>query len=57
MVRSIKTALKITLKERTARMEVLHTVLLEAHHLVNSRPLTYVSSNEDDPESLTPNNF
>lgn len=55
--RSVKEALKITLKERTPRFDVLNTLLIEAEHIVNSRPITYVSSNEEDLESLTPNHF
>ena len=42
------------LKERTPKEEVLHTLLLEAEAIVNSRPLTYVSSDVDDLPSLTP---
>jgi len=57
MVKSVKTALKSTLKERTPKDEVLHTLLLEAEMVVNSRPLVYVSTDSKDPESLTPNHF
>lgn len=57
MVRSIKEALKITLKERSPKPEVLLTLLAEAENIVNSRPLTYVSSDSKDLESLTPNHF
>ncbi|XP_072946158.1 uncharacterized protein [Epargyreus clarus] len=56
LVRSIKTALAVTLKERHPKEEVLHTLLLEAEHLVNSRPL--IEADEDNEESaLTPNHF
>ncbi|CAG5056931.1 unnamed protein product [Parnassius apollo] len=56
LVRSIKIALTATLKERSPREEVLHTLLLEAEHTVNSRPL--VTFSMDSPEEgLTPNNF
>jgi hypothetical protein len=57
MVKSVKTALKATLKDRNPKDEVLHTLLLEAELIVNSRPLTYVSGDASDPESLTPNHF
>ncbi|GBP58715.1 hypothetical protein EVAR_35493_1 [Eumeta japonica] len=40
LVRSVKTALAATLRERNPREEVLHTLLLEAEQIVNSRPLT-----------------
>lgn len=56
LVKSIKVALAATLKERSPREEVLHTLLLEAEHTVNSRPLTPVSL-EDNEEALTPNHF
>ncbi|XP_048003936.1 uncharacterized protein LOC125240133 [Leguminivora glycinivorella] len=56
LVGSVKTALKVTLKERAPHEEVLHTLLLEAEHIVNSRPLTPVNPDLDD-EALTPNHF
>lgn len=56
LVRSIKTALNATLNERHPREEVLHTLLLEAEHIVNSRPLTHLSENPEE-EALTPNHF
>lgn len=57
MVRTVKQTLKIILRERIPKLEVLQTVLIEAENIVNSRPLTYVSSNENDFESITPNHF
>ncbi|GBP48108.1 hypothetical protein EVAR_74613_1 [Eumeta japonica] len=57
LVRSIKTALAATLRERSPREEVLHTLLLEAEHIVNSRPLTEVDVEPAEAESLTPNHF
>ena len=57
LVRSIKAALKTTLKERAPSEEVLRTLLTEAEYAVNARPLTHVSVNPDDPEALTPNHF
>ncbi|XP_063540079.1 uncharacterized protein LOC134749105 [Cydia strobilella] len=56
LVGSVKTALKATLKERAPHEEVLHTLLLEAEHVVNSRPLTPVNP-DLDVEALTPNHF
>lgn len=35
-------------------MEILTTFLLEAESIVNSRPLTYVSCNEDNIEANAP---
>ncbi|XP_043474386.1 uncharacterized protein LOC122506336 [Leptopilina heterotoma] len=57
LVRSIKTALAATLKERAPREEVLMTLLVEAEHVINSRPLTQVSVDHRDAEALTPNHF
>ena len=57
MVRSVKTALAVTLKERSPSEEVLQTLLAEAEHCVNSRPLTHVSIEAADEEALTPNHF
>lgn len=54
LVRSVKTALAVTLNERHPQEEVLHTLLLEAEHVVNSRPLITADTEE---EGLTPNHF
>ncbi|XP_063381137.1 uncharacterized protein LOC134667644 [Cydia fagiglandana] len=56
LVKTVKTALLVTLKERAPREELLHTLLLEVEALVNSRPLTYVTENREY-ESLTPSHF
>lgn len=55
LVRSVKTALAVTLKERHPKEEVLHTLLLEAEHVVNSRPL--ITTDDTEEEGLTPNHF
>lgn len=57
LVRSVKSALTTTLRERAPKEETLITLLAEAEHAVNSRPLTHVSVHPDDPEALTPNHF
>lgn len=57
LVRSVKNALKITLNEQEPKEEVLRTLLAEAEHSVNSRPLTHVSVDPTDQEALTPNHF
>lgn len=57
LVRSVKTALAAVLNERSPPEEVLHTLITEVEHIVNSRPITPVSMDPDDEESLTPNHF
>ncbi|XP_063821243.1 uncharacterized protein LOC135071381 [Ostrinia nubilalis] len=57
LVRSVKTALSVTLKERSPREETLHTLLLEAEALVNSRPLTHVPVAPHEDQALTPFHF
>ena len=57
LVRSVKTALKAVLKERAPKEEVLTTLLAEVEALLNSRPLTHVSCDPVDQDSLTPNHF
>lgn len=57
LVRSVKVTLAAVLKERAPKEEVLLTLLTEAEHIVNSRPLSHVSLDYKDKESLTPNHF
>lgn len=57
MVGAIKKVLKKVLHEKYPREEVLRTALKAAEKIVNTRPLSYVSSDVDDPEALTPNHF
>ena len=57
MVRSVKTTLKVVVGRQTLTDEVLTTVFAETEHMINSRPITHVSSEPTDPEALTPNHF
>ncbi|KAJ8705579.1 hypothetical protein PYW08_012625 [Mythimna loreyi] len=57
LVRSVKNALRATLKERAPREEVLYTLLAEAELVINSRPLAYVSCDTERPVVLTPNHL
>ncbi|XP_028169445.1 uncharacterized protein LOC114359315, partial [Ostrinia furnacalis] len=57
LVRSVKNALYRILHEQHPREDVLRTLLCEAEYIVNSRPLTHVSTSPEDDEALTPNHF
>jgi transposase InsO family protein len=57
MVKAVKTALHAILKQRSPKEETLHTFLVEAENIVNGHPLTYVSSDQESDEMLTPNHF
>ncbi|XP_063827161.1 uncharacterized protein LOC135076671 [Ostrinia nubilalis] len=57
LIRSVKSSLRVILKERAPKDEVLRTLLIEVENIVNGRPLTHVSVEPGAPESLTPNHF
>lgn len=57
MVRSVKVALGSLPVERKLDDESLDTLLKEAQHMINSRPLTIVPLETADHEALTPNHF
>jgi hypothetical protein len=57
LIRSIKTALNATLRERLPKPETLLTLLCEAEFIVNSRPLTHVRVDPNDLAPLTPLQF
>jgi transposase InsO family protein len=57
LVRSTKTALRATLNERAPKEETFLTLLMEAEAIVNSRPLSHVSVDKEDEETLTPFHF
>jgi Family of unknown function (DUF5641) len=45
------------LRQRAPKEETLRTFLAEVEFLLNSRPLTFVSTDPNDPESITPNHL
>ncbi|XP_065197584.1 uncharacterized protein LOC135829105 [Sycon ciliatum] len=57
LVHSVKSALRAIMDVRTPSDEVLATAFAEAEVLVNSRPLTHVSVDPNDPEALTPSHL
>ncbi|XP_064462311.1 uncharacterized protein LOC135372771 [Ornithodoros turicata] len=57
MVRSVKDALKRCLGRQRLTFEELAKALCEAECIVNCRPLTYVTSETEDLDSLTPADF
>ena len=57
LIKSVKSALSTVLKDQAPTEEVLHTLMCQIEHSVNSRPLTHVSVDPSDSESLTPNHF
>ena len=57
LVRSVKVALDVVLREQAPNEKVLLTLLAEVEHSINSRPLTNVSVDPRDQEALTPNHF
>ena len=56
-VASVKRVLRVVLVNHRVPEDVLHTSLVEVEYILNGRPLTYVRSDERDPEALTPNHF
>ena len=57
VVRSIKTCLKKTLGKTSLNYPELETVLIEVEATLNSRPLTYLYNDVDEPSPLTPGHF
>ncbi|XP_063824599.1 uncharacterized protein LOC135074234 [Ostrinia nubilalis] len=51
LVRSVKTALKVILKDRAPKEPIFTTLLVEAEAIVNSRPLTHVSVGQEGIEN------
>ena len=52
-----KTSLKKTLGRTYATLESLQTIVVEIEGLLNDRPLTYVSSDANDLEPITPSHL
>jgi hypothetical protein len=57
LIKRTKSAFRAILNERSVTEDVLHTAIVGAEALLNSRPLTHVSFNTNNLEALTPNHF
>ena len=57
MIRRVRQVLQVLLKEQRLDDEGLATVMCQAENIVNSRPLTHVSEDAQDPQPLTPNHL
>ena len=57
LVRSVKTCLKKVLGKASLNFEEMCTVLTEVEATINSRPLTFVHNEVDEPQPLTPAHF
>lgn len=57
LVASCKRSLRAVLEERSVTDEFLLTVMKEVASLLNTRPITRVSTDPLEPEPLTPNHF
>ena len=57
LIKSAKKAIKIILGDADIRDEELHTAICGAEEMINSRPITYVSADPNDPAPLTPNHL
>ena len=56
-MKSAKKAIKIILGDADIRDEELHTAICGAEEMINSRPITYLGADPNDPAPLTPNHL
>jgi transposase InsO family protein len=57
LVRSVKVALNYALPERNPSEDLPRCCLIDIECMINSRPLTYVETEMNTLEALTPNHF
>ena len=57
MVRSVKNVLSRMMNNQNYRVETFRSFLLEAMNIINSRPLTYKSTDPTTGEAITPNHI
>lgn len=56
-IRTVRKVLNAVMKEQVLTDEGLNTLMCEVEAVINSRPLTNNSSDQQDPEPLTPNHL
>ena len=56
-VKQVKRAMKTIINDQLLPEETLHTVLVEAEVIINSRPCTGVSDDINENQTLTPNHL
>lgn len=57
LVRSVKNCLKKVLGKASLNFEEMTTILTEVEAVLNSRPLSYIHNDADEPQPLTPSHF
>ena len=57
IIQTAKRTLLIILGSQQLKAETFQKIVTETEGILNSRPITYVSSDNNDEEALTPNHF
>ena len=57
IIQTAKRNLLIILGSQQLKTETFQTIVTETEGILNSRPITYVSFDNNDEEALTPNHF
>ena len=57
LIRSVRSVLKALVGQQVLNDEGLLTLMAEVERIVNSRPITAVSNDKNDPEPLTPSHL
>jgi len=57
LVRTVKTALRISISSIPLKLQDIYTLLCNIESLINRRPITYTNGNENDLLPLCPANF
>ena len=57
LIKSIKRTMRIVMKDRILHEDTIQTSICEIENALNSRPLSYVADDCQNPAPLTPNHF